>query len=256
MVHRKEFVASAEDLRSAIEQMLALYDNDQEIMVAEEDSAVLKALHGVCERAVRHARAAMLLIEADFDREANVNVRAALEHAVTAQWAYLVPPDPARCLMDATQATAAEFLEAAEKRTALPNDLHKKKEDWKNSKKLPHFTQICDQVDGTHDPRMRRTGVLRFEYKRLSLMTHVTSGTVADHLGVDGESLVLERNVPDPYAWFTLFDLAMAVALAVWVIQDLCDGKPNIETLEAVADSVGVPCCLRADIETARSRRA
>src|SRR6478609_2668931 len=48
----------------------------------------LRVLHGVNMQAIRHSAAFMTLRRTMFSREADVCARAALEHSVTAQWAY------------------------------------------------------------------------------------------------------------------------------------------------------------------------
>lgn len=242
---------SRAQLRRIAESILEHYESAADIEVGGDHGADLYVLHGVCTQAVRHAQAALTLIDAGFEREATANVRAALEHAVTAQWNLYVPEMRGRLVPGAKQ-KAAEFYTTAGKYLGS-TEFSNKVEEWSKCKGLPKFQQIMERVDPTD---IDGGGLLKFSYAVLSQQVHVTSGAVTSYLHLDQDELSLKRSAGDPFAQPTMFALAMAVALSVYVIEDLRDDKTRRDEVDRLAEDV-VPCTLEQDIaQVAHARRA
>jgi hypothetical protein len=233
------------DFRRIAESIINLYESATDIQVADDQSTELLVLHGICSQAVNQARAALKLIDAGYAREAVANVRVALEHAVTAQWGHYVPEMHGR-LLEGAKRQAADFYSAAGEYLGA-TDFEGKVEEWGKCKGLPKFRQIMERVDGS---RSVGQGFLRFNYALLSRQVHVTSGAVSSYLSFGDQNITLNRSATDPNAQGTMFALAMAVALSVYVVEDLRTDKSRRNQVDRLAEDV-VPCTLEQDIAQA-----
>ena len=241
--------SSIDQYRQAAKDIINVYEATSHILVEPTKAQELHVVHGVCSQAIRHCQAAMILSDAGFQREATVNVRAALEHAVTAQWAQYATGQRGRLLKGARR-KAAEFYEAAGRYLGKPEIFAPQVEKWKASQGLPLFSQIMEAVDGTDvDGR----SLLKFAYRQLSQQVHVTSGTVTSFLD-SADLTYLRRKVDDGNPTNTWLCLAMAAALSSYVVEDLRDDKRRRNQIVAIADAAGVPSTLEHDIRIVETR--
>jgi hypothetical protein len=233
-----------------------MQDAHDSMTVAKADTVRLQVLYGLCRQALNHARAAWAVIDAGLTLEAGVNIRAALEHAVTAQWAYFTPDGVSRLVASAKKKAAAYF-ETAGLQVSLGEEAVQKLACWKNSGKgIPDFARICDEIDGTHDPKSPKSGTLRFEYVRLSQAVHVTSSTITDYLQVDalyGE-LSLSAQSPDRFYKASVWDLGAATAMASWLLERLRVAPNSCAEVERIADAAMLPSTLAEDYQIAKGK--
>lgn len=181
-----------------------------------------QVLHGLCQQALNHSRAAWAVIDAGFPVEASVNIRTALEHAVTAQRAFLTPGGVER-LVEGAKYKASQYFESAGLQVELSPAAIRQIVEWKLHRQLPSFSAICDELDGTYDPDVQKSGLLRFEYVRLSQATHVTSSTITGYLHVDeltGRTGLRQQSV-EHFPEVNILDLGMATAMACWVTESI-----------------------------------
>lgn len=243
-------------IRRACVELLDLRDSAEGMTVAAVDTTTVQVLYGLCQQALNHARAALAVIDSGFPVEASVNIRAALEHAVTAQWAFLTPNGVTR-LVDGAKYKAFQYFESAGLQVSLDHEARKRMADWKLCPQLPGFSAMCDEIDGTHDPAVPKSGLLRFEYVRLSQAAHVTSSTITGHLHIDemtGET-ALRQQAAEHFPQANLLDLGMAIAMACWTIESL-QAEPNgLAKIERIADAANIPSTLGEDYETAKKRK-
>lgn len=244
-------------IRHACQELLDLQDSQNELAVSAVDSTAVQVLYGLCQQALNHSRAALVLIDAGLSVEATVNIRAALEHAVTAQWAFLTPNGIQR-LLDGSKYKASQYFESAGLQVALDDEAHEQISVWKTFQQLPSFAAMCDDLDGTHDPDEPKSGLLRFEYVRLSQATHITSSTITGYLAVDestGETSLLQQAV-DRFPVVNLLDLGMATAMACWIIESLRKEPNHLFEVQRIADEANIPSTLAEDYITAKKKKS
>jgi hypothetical protein len=105
-----------------------------------------------------------------------------------------------------------------------------------------------------HNTREPKSGLLRFEFVRLSQATHVTSSTITGFLAVDeltGETSLLQQAVDR----FPVVNLGMATAMACWIIESLREGPNRLFEVQRIADEANIPSTLTEDYETARKTK-
>ncbi|WP_292787391.1 MULTISPECIES: hypothetical protein [unclassified Microbacterium] len=183
-----------------------------------------RVLGGLIERVRRAAKAYLLLEKNGYAAEGRVIVRSALEHAVTAQWAYLMVGGIER-LEVSLRAKRHEYT-----RSSRPGD-----EDWDDlladlEKRIPRHQD---------DPKRRAPGLPKFTGERgiladldktgylmrafvvLSRVNHVSDEAVSDYfVEVDGQTHVADSpaSIFDDDVFHTL---ATACCLASWVMARL-----------------------------------
>ncbi len=242
-------------IRFACEALLRMQASHHGIVADSSDEVKVQVLYGLCQQALNHARAALAVLDAGLPVEAGVNIRAALEHAVTAQWVFLTPDGVMRLIEGAK--TAYSFYDSAQMRVPLPPNLLDQIADWKALRPLPIFSVRCDDLDGTHDPETPKSGTLRFEYVRLSQATHVTSRTIAEYLSIDPLSgeVLLRQESPDRFPAANMLSLGMATAMACWVLESLRVPPNRLSEVEQIADEANIPSTLAEDYEVAKRKK-
>lgn len=243
-------------IRRACEKLLQLHGSHEAMKVAATDSTSAQVLHGLCQQALNHSQAAWAVIDAGFPLEASINIRAALEHAVTAQWAFLTPSGVSR-LVDGAKYRAFQYFESAGRQAFLDHRAMEQIADWKILPQLPGFSTLCDDIDGTHDPEVPRSGLLRFEYVRLSQAAHVTSSTITGYLHVDDLNghTSLGHQADEPFPEANLLDLGMATAMACWIVESIRTEPNRLADVERIADEANIPSTLADDYETAKKKK-
>lgn len=191
----------------------------------EADSAwEFRVLGGLVERVRRAAKAYLLLEKNGFAAEGRVIVRSALEHAVTAQWAYLTVGGIDRLevsLLSKRHEYASSTRPGDEDWDDLLADLDRRiprhRDDPKRrASALPKFTG----ADGILSD-LDKTGYLKKAFVVLSRVNHVSDEAVTDYfVEVDDQTFVADSPA-------SLFDddvfhtLATACCLAAWLMARL-----------------------------------
>ena len=199
-------------------------------------------IHGLVAHTVRMATASLTLMDQDLYVEATPLVRVAYEHAILAQ---RVNADSHG--LDAfhtlTARDSKRYYNAVEPLANIPDDLRVEFEglavDTAKAKAVAKFADVCNDFDST--------GWLYLIYKALSRPVHpsATAATeyVAEHDNPSGYALLTNPTAEDHR--LVLFPLALAVAVAVGVYEDVRRGKPNKARVRDAAARAGVPSMLK-----------
>ena len=176
---------------------------------------------GICIQAIRFGGAYAALWRIGRNREAVPLGRAALEHAITAQWIFhrdgvALMHAHARRKSHEFFTFMAEYLgddelaaEAAvlgEHRPGMPNF-------WRH---------VLGDLD--------YGGMLASSYRQMSQVTHVDGATIAAFAEFDGTNYNFVGRPEDPHATVNLYITANAVMLAAWVLGQLLE-SPDIKPM-------------------------
>lgn len=214
-------------------------DHADGIEVLPENGWDFQVLGGILERVRRAARAYLLLEKRGYAVEGRLLVRSAIEHAVTAQWAYLTPDgiDRLQVMLMLARRTYArtsrdaddpEWVEVlAEIERQIP-----KQPDGSLKRGMPKFSGR-ESVLSTMDV----TGYLQRGYAVLSRAGHVTDQAVTDYFAMeeDGTVAIADRPAED-HSLPVFHTLATCCALSAWVLARLEGDARGIE----IASSQGL----------------
>ncbi|MDQ1176690.1 hypothetical protein QE416_001426 [Microbacterium sp. SORGH_AS 421] len=202
------------------------------IRVLDEHAWDFRVLGGLIERVRRAARAYLLLEKRGYAAEGRALVRSALEHAITAQWAFLVPDGISRLEVGLLVARAsyadrsrdpedAEWDEVVSNiRSQIPRDAM-----GKQLPGMPKFTGrdgIIAQLD--------QTGYLTRSYMVLSRAGHVTDQAVTDYFVEEEDGVVAVATAPSEAHDLDVFHtLATSCCLAAWILARIEGDKRGLE---------------------------
>lgn len=201
------------------------------IRVLDDHAWDFRVLGGLIERVRRAARGYLLLEKGGYAAEGRSLVRSALEHAVTTQWAFLVPDGLSRLEVGLLRARATyadrsrdaggtdwdELVGHIE--SQIPRD--------ENEKPLPGLPKFSGR-DGIIS-ELDQTGYLRRAYMVLSRAGHVTDQAVTDYF-VEEDGLVAVASAPSEAHDLNVFHtLATSCCLAAWVLARLEGDSRGLE---------------------------
>jgi hypothetical protein len=190
------------------------------IQVLEEYAWDFRVLGGLIERVRRAASAYFLLEKRGYKAEGRALVRSALEHAVTAQWAYLTEDgvsrlqakllnsraDYAMGLRDPEDPEWERLIDGI--RAQIPRTV-----DGQPVTSMPKLTGKGGVI-----PELDATGYLTRAYVVLSRAGHVTDQAVTDYF-VDGdEGLAVATAPAETHDSDVFHTLATSCCLAAWVL--------------------------------------
>lgn len=206
-------------------------------------------LFGLTHRVRRLAQAYLRLRKGDFEVEGQILVRSALEHAVTAQWAYLTRGGIERLKVSGTtdQYTFVKLLAEYSSDPAAPQQVEDFKDRVLKGPGLPNFTEMIKQLDNN--------GFLRTTYKVLSQVVHVTHQATLDALDSDESGDVTLKLKPGAdIGHETLYTLASACMLSAWIVADLEGIADEFSRLKSFSEQLSIPYRLDASL-SAEARR-
>lgn len=206
------------------------------IRVSAESAWEFRVLGGLVACVRRAARAYLVLEKKGFATEGRVIVRGALEHALTAQWAYLTPGGVSRLetsllmnrhnyaktsVSDYDGPEWAALLAALDQR--IPRDEQNPDRRAKGLPKLTGEGGILDELD--------YTGYFKRAMTVLSRVVHVSDEAVTDYfVETDDETYVADS--PEPRFSDDVFHtLATACCLSGWVIARLEDDEYELSAM-------------------------
>ncbi|WP_091478790.1 DUF5677 domain-containing protein [Microbacterium azadirachtae] len=211
---------SREDLLPWMLRFLQDREHADGIRVLDEYGWDFRILGGLIERVRRVARAYLLLEKRGFSAEGRALVRSALEHAVTAQWAFLTPDgvdrlevqllqarvDYAKNSQDANDPKWVELIDRM--KTQIPHDLN-----GSRRRGMPKFSGKGNVLESLDE-----TGYLQRSYAVLSRAGHVTDQAVTDYFVEDGEVVAVASGPSDVHDIDVFHTLATSCCLAAWVL--------------------------------------
>lgn len=212
-------------------------DHPDGYTVAAENELEFRLLFGLIQRTRRYAQAVTRLRTSGFSVEARVLVRSALEHAVTAQWAYLTPGGIDR--LNVSYATSqADLTDAINLTLEKPDLAHAKKvrDSIPRGRALPKFTGpggIMSDLDSEK--------FLAISYRVLSQTGHVTYEAALDHFDDSTGELQLKFEPADRVSSEALYALTGFCMLAAWLTARLERDEAEIVKLKGLAQELSVP---------------
>lgn len=193
------------------------------ISVLPEYAWDFRVLGGLIERVRRAARAYLLLEKGGHAAEGRALVRSALEHAVTAQWAYLTADGVDRLEVWVHRARVDYAKRSRDENDpewdSLIADLESKIPSDRNGaprRNMPRLTGEPSILASLDD-----TGYLRRAYAVLSRAGHVTDQAVTDYFVDDAGTFAVASGPSDEHDVDVFHTLATCCVLAAWVLARL-----------------------------------
>lgn len=223
----------------------------QQLNIPVENRDNFVVLGPLVHRERRYARAFLRISHAGHEVEGRVLVRSALEHAVTAQWAYLTPGGIARLTRSQAiaQAEVAEPMTTYSANPEWPVFASELRDSVPAGKALPKFTDAQRMMAELDSVRF-----LAVTYKLMSSTGHVSHETALDYfIDVDGEPHIQD----DPESTFTdetLYALAGFCLLASCLLARLEDDAGEIRVVQEAGVRLHLPWRLDTHLPPARRR--
>ncbi|WP_315092847.1 DUF5677 domain-containing protein [uncultured Cellulomonas sp.] len=227
-------------LKAWIAEAALLAVPPEQIRVPVENDRLFLTVYSVCRQAIRYAEAYSATAASGFEHEAVPLVRAAFEHAVTAQWVYLTPGGHA-LLSAGVRASMHDFQVRFAQRAgdhvwmdhlelSTPPKVHGR----------PNFGKMMRAVD--HEE------FLELIYSLLSQATHVTFRSVTGYLDGSSEQFELlpERRVSAEVNYQVLHAAAMSSLLALSVLAHVIDDPQLLDLVSRRSDELMLPWLLES----------
>lgn len=198
-------------------------------------SLAFKMTFGCCVQTARFAEAYLVLMKSGLSLEGRALARAALEHAATAQFAYLKPDGFDRL---ANQASAAEWsLNERMYRWLGIEDFNpgEKEEAGPRLPKVSGKGGIMALLDPGND-------LLEPGYAVLSQGVHVTYETVTGFFRTSKEGdLQLYQHRKDSLAHYSLLLVAASCMLVAWIQAEVLENELRLKELEFRSEQLSLP---------------
>lgn len=238
---------SVEALTNFIEESVAGLKDKDEFTVKREQANEFLLLFGACARTIRYADAYLTLARSGFSAEAVPLARAALEHAITAQWVFILKGGVDRFRVDTahghkehydTLATWLKHEELAAEVAAMPA--------LPTGKRMPKFTQMMRELD--------KDKFLETSYHILSQQVHVSHSTVFSFLDWDDDTYTVKYDQQNPYEYQTAYVAAVSCMLVRWVIAKLTNDEEELAHLDTSSDELILPMTLEDEVPLDKRR--
>lgn len=237
-----------EDLEEWIVECVEHLRSSDGFTVPEAQGNEFLLLFGLAARTVKYSDAYLLLTRSHFASQAPPLARAALEHAVTLQWAFLVDGGVNRFRVEiahdrlAHYSTLAAWMSNGEFSARVA-----RLDPPPQGKRMPPFMNMLRELD---EGRFLETS-----YHVLSQEVHVTHAAVTSFL-TPGESepvsLVLDQEYP--YRYPATYAVAAACMLARWVVARMTNDAGLLEVLDKASDRLILPMNLIEQLPPGRRR--
>lgn len=206
-------------------------------------------LYGVIARTIHFADTFLDLAEDGKSAEAVPLARAALEHAVTAQWVFIVDGGIDRWRLSVEHDRLDHYKTLSEwlKHDELAREVQQLPEPTKG-KRLPKFMDMLRELD--HDR------FLETSYMILSQQVHVTHAAVMAFIEGDEDGnpqLVAPGDYA--YAYQATYVAAVACMLARWIIAKLTNDVDELRVLDSLSDELYLPVTLIDQLPEHKRRR-
>ncbi|MFC4613459.1 DUF5677 domain-containing protein [Cellulomonas algicola] len=222
------------ELRIWIQECITDVCGREEFTVLEARQSEFLLLFGLVGRTARFADGYLKLCELECMSEAVPLARVALEHAVTAQWVYIVKGGVARYHRSAVQgqrdyyATLADWLNHSELQAAV-----ERLEPAAEGKRLPPFMNMLRDLDIGK--------FLETTYHVLSQQVHVTHSAVTSFLGGGDDQMHPKYEQEYPYPYQLSYAVAVACMLVRWILAHLTDDGALLAALDKKSDALILP---------------
>lgn len=210
---------------------------DGDLILREENRAPFLTLFGACAQTLRYGEVYASLWQAGSSREAVPIARAALEHAITAQWAFHTEGGidrfqaAARKSAKAFYVGMADYLGNADLRETALTALQETRSG------LPKWSEIMREIGD----------FVSSSYRQMSQITHVTGSTVAAFVENRGGRYEFHGAPEDPHAQVNLYVTANAVMLSAWVIGQLVQSPDLRAELDDISERLKLVQSIREE---------
>jgi hypothetical protein len=205
-------------------------------------------LYGLIARTFRYSNAYLTLVDAKMEAEAVPLARAALEHAITLQWVFIVDGGVNKfrnaVAHDRVEhyGKLAEWLDNDELRDALAE-----------LGPLPEGSRLGKFMDMVRD--LDEDTFLETSYHVLSQHVHVTHSAVTSFLHPgEGETHIL-YDQEYAYRYQATYAAAASCMLARWVLARFTNDDALLEALDHASDDLHLPMQLADQVKPPRKRR-
>lgn len=206
-------------------------------------------LYGLIARTFRYSNAYLTLVEAEMESEAVPLARAALEHAITLQWVFVVDGGITKYRNSVAHDRVEHYGKLAE---WLDND--DLREALTELGPLPVGSRLGKFMDMIRD--LDENAFLKTSYHILSQHVHVTHSAVTSFLRPgEGETHIL-YDQEYAYRYQATYACAIACMLARWVLARLSADDSLLEELDQLSDELQLPMHLADQVKPPRKRRA
>jgi len=205
-------------------------------------------LYGLIARTFRYSNAYLTLVDAKMEGEAVPLARAALEHAITLQWVFVVDGGVKKFRNSVAHdrvehyGKLADWLDNDELREALTE-----LDPLPEGSRLGKFMGVVRDLDqGTF---------LETTYHVLSQHVHVTHSAVTSFLQPGEDELHILYEQEYAYRYQATYACAVACMLARWVLARLTNDNALLEELDRISDELQLPMELAQHLKPPRKRR-
>lgn len=194
-------------------------------------------LYGVIARTIRFADTYLHLVRAGYGSEAVVLARAALEHAVTLQWIFVVDGGIDRYRVTSAHDRQEHYSNLAEwlKNEELAEEV-KKLDLPPAGKRLPPFMNMLRDLD--------KENFLEMSYHILSQQVHVTHSAVTSFVAPGEDELHIKYDQDYGYQYQATYVVAASCMFARWVVARLTNDTVLLERLDKTSDDLILPMTL------------
>ncbi|QIX54003.1 DUF5677 domain-containing protein [Rhodococcus sp. DMU1] len=235
-------------LETWIEQCVAHLRDAENFNVHRPHKDEFLLLYGVAARVMRYSDAYLRLLRCGFVSEAVVLARAALEHAVTLQWVFIMDGGINRFQVDVGHdrlehyRNLAEWLNHQELAEAVVSLNAPPK-----GKRLPPFMNMLRDLD--------QEKFLETSYHILSQHVHVTHTAVTSFIEPGTEELHIKYEQKYSYQYQATYVVAVSCMLARWVVAKLTDNPRLLELLDKTSDDLILPMTLIDNVNEKKRRK-
>lgn len=235
-----------EALKGFLVSYLQYGKGQPEVTVLTRHAEAFLPVYSMTQRVRRYAKAYLVLDRTGMAPSGRPLVRAALEHAVTAQWVFYVDGGLSR-FKKAANLDQALYFKAL---TGLPDDHPEVIAVFgmvPDGKGMPTWEQIRDELEDS-------TGFLASTYRVLSQSVHVTHGAYLDAIEVEDDQVSL-RDAPDDTAGHAVLYTLAASCLLAWWLEAVCRGDTDrLRRLESYGQELKMPWRLDTKLPASRRR--
>lgn len=232
-----------------IRECVAQMHDASEFTVAAAHANEFLLLHGLIARTSRYSNAYLALVDAGMEGEAAPLARAALEHAITLQWVFVVDGGLMRYRNSVAHdrlshySNLAEWFDHDELREGV-----RQLGPLPQGKQLGSFMSMLRELDAEDK-------FLEASYHVLSQHVHVTHSAVVSFLQQGDDELHVLYDQEYAYRYQATYVCAAACMLARWVLARLTNDEPLLAELDRRSDELHLPMHLADRVSTPLKRR-
>ncbi|WP_417374513.1 DUF5677 domain-containing protein [Glutamicibacter protophormiae] len=216
--------------------------------VATRHADEFRLLYGLVARTMRYSDAYLTLVDCNMEGEAVPLARAALEHAITLQWVFVVDGGVEKY----RNSVAHDRLEHFGKLAESPDNIELRDALTKLGP-LPEGSRLGKFMDMVRE--LDEGAFLETSYRILSQHVHVTHSAVTSFLQPGEDEMHTLYDQEYTFRYQATYVCAIACMLARWVLARLTNDAALLEELERISDKLLLQMQLADQVKPPRKRR-